>query len=449
MEEEEATKYKKSRGAKSRSDKKKKEDLQQHRKPRKYHEECFAVNDNKPTERRIRYRDDDKAERFKPTAKPDENVIPRNDKLKRKPRVEDVQRSSKVEGSNNFESKSQQQNNCYKYDGSLEEERRKCDEKTGKDNKRHIKKKSDLVANDEENLKSEQQTRRRSCEDERRRLPDETQKVLHSERTKHHTRRRASKEQTKERHNRNKEEKSVTTREMGKSDKSKKSSKGREVYDETRHRGDTRRCLSDSEIDQTRTNIKHACARRKSADDEEEVGTNDKDSEEKQIDVAALYKFFYKEESRRGSKENDDKLHPNPKRNHRNSKDSPKQNRENIDSTPKRNGEKPSIFLSRNRQNPDQENPDVSKQSSIRGKLIRVLFKRVKDLLKETEQLRDERKDFMERINKLSSQVTGLQMKEEEHITSEWRIRERLNVIANDIDVTEKGLCILLFYKRK
>ena len=68
-----------------------------------------------------------------------------------------------------------------------------------------------------------------------------------------------------------------------------------------------------------------------------------------------------------------------------------------------------------------------------------MLFKRVKDLLKETEKLRDERKEFMTRIDRLTNQVSGLRLKEEEHVTSELRIKERLNVIANDIDVTEKG----------
>ena len=45
----------------------------------------------------------------------------------------------------------------------------------------------------------------------------------------------------------------------------------------------------------------------------------------------------------------------------------------------------------------------------------------------------------MTRIDRLTNQVSGLRLKEEEHVTSELRIKERLNVIANDIDVTEKG----------
>ena len=67
------------------------------------------------------------------------------------------------------------------------------------------------------------------------------------------------------------------------------------------------------------------------------------------------------------------------------------------------------------------------------------LFKRVKDLLKETETLRDERKEFMSQIEDLSRQVAGLRLKEEEHLTTELRIKERLNSIATDISVTGKG----------
>ena len=88
-------------------------------------------------------------------------------------------------------------------------------------------------------------------------------------------------------------------------------------------------------------------------------------------------------------------------------------------------------------------------QSTIRGKLIRVLFKRVKDLLKETEQLRDERKEFTTQIEELSRQVAGLRMKEEEHVTSELKIKESLNAIGNEVDITSKGKHItsfILFY---
>ena len=406
--------YKNKHGSKPRPESSNKNVQLQLRKPRKYHEECFTADNKLTTEKRIRYKEDKTESKTK--GQKDDKIYPKDDKicpigekpisrLKRKPRVEDKAFDDVQSKATNNSCKSHHRKNCSKYSGKG---KKHSEEITRADDKCHIRKKELLLRENGENAAKSDKRRHHNKEIQRK---SEEMKQIEGD-SKRNTQRRAGNEPLEEclaagEHRRK-------SRHGGdENDKRLKREKCRKVNREeegVRRQKETRNCYSDSEIDQTRTHISSCaatCRTRKSDD----TG-NDKEGA-KPINVTALYNFFYKEESKASRRQRS-----------------------------KENNTKPDL-PKRKEQNPETELPSECKQSSIRGKLIRVLFKRVKDLLKETEKLRDERKEFMTRIDKLTNQVSGLQLKEEEHITSELRIKERLNVIANDIDVTDKGLFCL------
>lgn len=407
-----------------RTDNKKYHDQQQ-RKTRKYHEECFTTEKKPPTdERRIRYKEDKSKSAKAREKEDDEKQLIKNDdkpnsRLKRKPRVEDKAFDDEVKNKTinpNDSCKSHHRKNCSKY-SDTGKGKRHSGEITKFDDRFHIRKKNVLLPIDE---RENAATKRRS----------KGVKQAEGDCTKY-TRRRASNEhmvdgetatvvtselRKKQKHDEEKEKRQIQ--------KQREREKLRKRENHRREASQNRNCYSDSEIDQTRTHIKSCAAQTYRSGKSDESGNHHHhhhhDDDEQPINVEALYNFYYKEESKASSKRKHERT--------------------------KREGKAirfPDYSPKRKEINPDGDVAETEsaecKQSSIRGKLIRVLFKRVKDLLKETEKLRDERKEFMTRIDRLTNQVSGLQLKEEEHVTSELRIKERLNVIANDIDVTDKG----------
>ena len=411
------------------------------RKPKKYHEECFATEnkppkttDRNPLPTTERYKED-KSTNSKPTndKKQCTKHEKANSRLKRKPRVEDrafeegVQQ--KTTNGINLSNKSHHQKNCSKYSDC--KGKRYSGEITRTDEKLHIRKKEVLlpIAEGEHAVtKNGTQCRNKTAVNQRY---EEVKGKAERDRKKH-IRRKVRNEHTEERaevvaasESRKNHKYRGSNEEKDKGQKHQKQREREKLKKENHRRkeaSNTRNCYSDSEIDQTRTHISSCAATYRSRKSDESENYHHDGA--KPINVAALYNFFYREESKASSIK---------KQQHENStKKVEKAAIRFPDNSPKR---KELIPEDRDAETESAE----CKQSSIRGKLIRVLFKRVKDLLKETEKLRDERKEFMTRIDRLTNQVSGLRLKEEEHVTSELRIKERLNVIANDIDVTEKG----------
>eukprot|EP00111_Clytia_hemisphaerica_P004625 TCONS_00013286-protein len=405
------------------------------RKPKKYHEQCFD-SENKPTEKRIRYRDDEVIEYHKEKRKQrdkkdkrhvaetecDNKSRHRNEKnevLEEKICSNEKGNETRKKNSQGGKGKQTESANGEKvkscrsgserskdvrlkrkprvedadYEGVGESEmrsgcskslrRRDRNEKDDGESKHHQRRRSSALQ--ESNVKEDKKERRKE------RLKSDGVKA--AERVFH---RSVSENQTVE--SRNKQSRRRADEKSHKRACSKKTKERRDKYDRYE---DTRKYHSDSEVDQTRTNIS-ACANDRKADSADN---------EKVVNIGELYDYFYREETKGRRAKNDD--------------------------VPKRRGSTPSETPIEGGGAEDEK--VEGKQSTIRGKLIRVLFKRVKDLLKETETLRDERKEFMSQIEALSKQVAGLRLKEEEHLTTELRIKERLNSIATGIHVSEKG----------
>jgi len=210
----------------------------------------------------------------------------------------------------------------------------------------------------------------------------------------------------------------VTQKRMGKEKDNREYLRGRWKKDDY-YNNPHRRCYSDSELEQTRSHVQM-----------HQTDTKSRKADSAGDDVVEYYDRFYDEEK------------------------PPKGRKKVAESTARRETCKKSekrrrsTTATKDQAHDNEEEEEVATncdQSTIRGKLIRVLFKRVKDLLKETEKLRDERKEFTTQIEALSLQVQGLRMKEEEHVTSELKIKETLNAIGNDADVTSKGKRLLIF----
>ena len=81
----------------------------------------------------------------------------------------------------------------------------------------------------------------------------------------------------------------------------------------------------------------------------------------------------------------------------------------------------------------------AEEQSNVRCKLIRVLFQRVKDLLKETEILRLERKDMCHTINLLNEQIKELKQTTARTLIPEKNISDRLEILAEEMKLTAAG----------
>ncbi|XP_012557779.2 putative autophagy-related protein 11 [Hydra vulgaris] len=82
---------------------------------------------------------------------------------------------------------------------------------------------------------------------------------------------------------------------------------------------------------------------------------------------------------------------------------------------------------------------DAEEQSNVKCKLIRVLFQRVKELLKETEVLRVERKEMCHTINLLNEQIKELKKTTEKILIPEKNISDRLEILAEEMKVTTSG----------
>lgn len=198
-----------------------------------------------------------------------------------------------------------------------------------------------------------------------------------------------SKEKLYEKKRRSREKREKTeTKEKKKSDS--------KIRQELRKKHEPRLCHSDSEIDMAKS--------RKSKNNlsEELRNSSSHSNEEKPMDIDSLYNL-YKD--------------PDP-----NAKPAIKE-----------------VIIKNTNDNTTKPKKISIDQTDIRSKLIKVLFQRVKELLKETELLRSERKTLCQTIEALSDDLEAMRKKDAEKSAKEIKLEERLSLLADEMKITAKG----------
>ena len=200
-----------------------------------------------------------------------------------------------------------------------------------------------------------------------------------------------SKEKLYEKKKRSREKREKTdTKEKKKSDS--------KIRQELRKKYEPRLCHSDSEIDMTKSR------KSKSHLSEEQHDSSSNSHEEKPMDIDSLYNL-YKD--------------PDP-----NAKPAIKE-----------------VIIKNTNDNTTKPKKISIDQTDIRSKLIKVLFQRVKELLKETELLRSERKTLCQSIEALSDDLESMRKKDAEKSAKEVKLDERLSILADEMKITAKGKC--------
>ena len=91
------------------------------------------------------------------------------------------------------------------------------------------------------------------------------------------------------------------------------------------------------------------------------------------------------------------------------------------------------------RSSASRRHKSASSSDSIRNKLISALFQRIKSLLKEVEDVKEERNTLNDKVATLTAQYEKLVAKDLVQQEQETIIKEKIETLAEQMKVTNKG----------